>query len=217
VGAHGLPLIGTGDWNDGLNRVGDKGPGESVWLGWFLQHRPGPPSRRSRRLVVSVSSSERWRAHMKALRRALERDGWDGELVTAEPFFDDGTPLGSAMNAGVPDRLDRPNRGSVLSGAANPPHGAGGRWRGWRSISSDEGDGLVLLFTPPFDHSDVDPGYVKGYLPGIRENGGQYTHGAIWSVLAFAALGDGDKAGELFSILNPSTMPAPGQESIATR
>ena len=199
VGAHGLPLIGTGDWNDGMNRVGDKGRGESVWLGWFLHtvlatFAPIAEARGQR------SSSERWRAHMKALRRALERDGWDGDWYR-RAFFDDGTPLGSAMNAEC--RIDSIAQSwSVLSGAANPPHAQ-------RAMAAVEeylvrrGDGLVLLFTPPFDHSDVDPGYVKGYLPGIRENGGQYTHGAIWSVLAFAALGDGDKAGELFSILNP--------------
>ncbi len=199
VGAHGLPLIGSGDWNDGMNRVGHEGRGESVWLGWFLHtvmaaFAPIAEARGER------PRAERWRAHMKALRRALERHGWDGDWYR-RAFFDDGTPLGSAMNAEC--RIDSIAQSwSVLSGAANPPHAE-------RAMAAVEeylvrrGDGLVLLFTPPFDQSDVDPGYVKGYLPGIRENGGQYTHGAIWSVLAFAALGDGDKAGELFSILNP--------------
>jgi cyclic beta-1,2-glucan synthetase len=199
VGAHGLPLIGSGDWNDGMNRVGHDGRGESVWLGWFLHtvlaaFAPIAEARGER------PRAERWRAHMKALRRALERHGWDGDWYR-RAFFDDGTPLGSAMNAEC--RIDSIAQSwSVLSGAANPPHAE-------RAMAAVEeylvrrGDDVVLLFTPPFDHSDVDPGYVKGYLPGIRENGGQYTHGAIWSVLAFAALGDGDKAGELFSILNP--------------
>ena len=199
TGAHGLPLIGSGDWNDGMNRVGHEGLGESVWLGWFLHtvlaaFAPIAEARGER------PRAERWRAHMKALRRALERHGWDGDWYR-RAYFDDGTPLGSAMNAEC--RIDSIAQSwAVLSGAANPPHAA-------RAMAAVEeylvrrGDGLVLLFTPPFDHSDVDPGYVKGYLPGIRENGGQYTHGAIWSVLAFAALGDGDKAGELFSILNP--------------
>jgi cyclic beta-1,2-glucan synthetase len=199
LGAHGLPLIGSGDWNDGMNRVGYMGRGESVWLGWFLYtvlaaFAPIAESRGER------PRADRWRAHMKALRRALERDGWDGDWYR-RAFFDDGTPLGSASNAEC--RIDSIAQSwSVLSGAANPPHAE-------RAMAAVEeylvrrGDGLVLLFTPPFDHSDVDPGYVKGYLPGIRENGGQYTHGAIWSVLAFAALGDGDKAGDLFSILNP--------------
>ncbi len=199
VGAHGLPLIGSGDWNDGMNRVGHEGRGESVWLGWFLHavmaaFVPIAEARGER------PRAERWRAHMKALRRALERDGWDGDWYR-RAFFDDGTPLGSAMN--LECRIDSIAQSwSVLSGAANPP-------RAERAMAAVEeylvrrGDGLVLLFTPPFDHSDVDPGYVKGYLPGIRENGGQYTHGAVWSVLAFASLGDGDKAGELFSIINP--------------
>ena len=199
VGAHGLPLIGSGDWNDGMNRVGNEGRGESVWLGWFLHTVLGE--------IVPIADArgeraraERWRAHMKGLRRSLERHGWDGDWYR-RAFFDDGTPLGSAIN--VECRIDSIAQSwSVLSGAANPPHAQ-------RAMAAVEeylvrrGDGLVLLFTPPFDQADVDPGYVRGYLPGIRENGGQYTHGAIWSVLAFAALGEGDKAGELFSILNP--------------
>jgi cyclic beta-1,2-glucan synthetase len=199
VGTHGLPLIGSGDWNDGMNRVGNEGRGESVWLGWFLYtvlaaFAPIAEARGRR------PHAERWRAQMKTLRPALESDGWDGDWYR-RAFFDDGTPLGSAANAEC--RIDSIAQSwSVLSGAASPRHAQ-------RAMAAVEeflvrrGDGLVLLFTPPFDHSDVDPGYVKGYLPGIRENGGQYTHGAIWSVLAFAALGDGDKAGELFSILNP--------------
>ena len=199
VGLHGLPLMGSGDWNDGMDRVGHDGRGESVWLGWFLhialaafvpiaEHR-GEQAR-----------ADRWKAHMSGLERALEADGWDGDWYR-RAFFDDGTPLGSAMNAEC--RIDSIAQSwAVLSGVANPV-------RAERAMAAVNeflirlGDGLVLLFTPPFDHSDVDPGYIKGYLPGIRENGGQYTHGAIWSVLAFAALGDGDKAGELFSVLNP--------------
>jgi cyclic beta-1,2-glucan synthetase len=199
VGIHGLPLIGSGDWNDGMNRVGFEGRGESVWLGWFLHtvleafapiaHGRGRPP-----------EAQRWRAQMGTLEQALEGVGWDGDWYR-RAFFDDGTPLGSAANAEC--RIDSIAQSwSVLSGAADPVHAE-------RAMAAVEeylvrrGDGLVLLFTPPFDHSNVDPGYVKGYLPGIRENGGQYTHGAIWSALAFAALGDGDKAGELFSILNP--------------
>ena len=199
VGAHGLPLIGTGDWNDGMNRVGHLGQGESVWLGWFLHATLAAfvPIAEAR---GENPRAERWRTHMTLLRQALEQDGWDGDWYR-RAFFDDGTPLGSAINAEC--RIDSIAQSwSVLSGAANPAHAQ-------RAMAAVEeylirrGDGLVPLFTPPFNHSDVDPGYVKGYLPGIRENGGQYTHGAIWSVLAFAALGDGDKAGELFSILNP--------------
>ncbi|HET9521010.1 MAG TPA: glycosyl hydrolase family 65 protein, partial [Candidatus Limnocylindrales bacterium] len=198
-GVHGLPLMGSGDWNDGMNRVGHEGRGESVWLGWFLSTvlAAFAPIAEAR---GDAEHAQRWRASLKSLRRALERHGWDGDWYR-RAYFDDGTPLGSAAN--VECRIDSIAQSwSVLSGAADPDHAA-------RAMAAVEeyllrrGDGLILLFTPPFDRSDVDPGYIKGYVPGIRENGGQYTHGAIWSVLAFAALGDGDKAGELFSILNP--------------
>jgi len=199
VGPHGLPLIGTGDWNDGMNRVGEKGQGESVWLGWFLYRTLAGfiPIAEARGETAHV---ERWRTYSEQLRVALEEHGWDGDWYR-RAFFDDGTPLGSASN--VECRIDSIAQSwSVLSGAAE-------RSRSERAMAAvDEylirrGDGLVLLFTPPFDHADIDPGYIKGYVPGVRENGGQYTHGAIWSVLAFAGLGDGNKAGELFSILNP--------------
>ena len=199
VGAHGLPLIGSGDWCDGMNRVGHEGRGESVWLGWFLHavlamFGPIAEARGEGRRV------HRWRARMRTLEHALERDGWDGDWYR-RAFFDDGTPLGSAVNPEC--RIDAIAQSwSVLSGVADPS-------RAERAMAAMEeylvrpGDGLVLLFTPPFDHAGVDPGYVQGYVPGVRENGGQYTHGAIWSVIAFAALGDGDRAAELFSILNP--------------
>ncbi|MGZ8518578.1 MAG: GH36-type glycosyl hydrolase domain-containing protein [Candidatus Binatia bacterium] len=199
VGSHGLPLIGTGDWNDGMNRVGSAGKGESVWLGWFLHtilwefarvaDARGEPRR-----------AEIWRLHVSALKASLEREGWDGEWYR-RAYFDDGSPLGSATNTEC--RIDSIAQSwGVLSGAAEPARGA-------RAMAAVEkylvrrGDGLVLLFTPPFNQASPDPGYIKGYLPGVRENGGQYTHAAIWSVLAFAALGDGDKAGELFALLNP--------------
>ncbi|MGZ4805769.1 MAG: GH36-type glycosyl hydrolase domain-containing protein, partial [Ilumatobacteraceae bacterium] len=199
TGVHGLPLIGSGDWNDGMDRVGNQGKGESVWLGWFLHIALAAfvPIAEARGDDVRA---ENWRVHMKGLEQSLERDGWDGDWYR-RAFFDDGTPLGSAMNAEC--RIDSIAQSwAVLSGAGDPARAA----RAMASVYEflvRLGDGLVLLFTPPFDHSDVDPGYVKGYLPGIRENGGQYTHGAIWSVLASAALGDGDKAGELFTVLNP--------------
>ncbi|HSB88141.1 MAG TPA: glycosyl hydrolase family 65 protein, partial [Ilumatobacteraceae bacterium] len=199
VGEHGLPLIGSGDWNDGMDRVGHEGRGESVWLGWFLHIAltAFAPIAEARGDGVRA---KRWRAHLTGLSASLQSHGWDGDWYR-RAYFDDGTPLGSAMNSEC--RIDSIAQSwAVLSGAASPAHAA-------RAMAAvDEflvrlGDGLVLLFTPPFDQSDVDPGYIKGYLPGIRENGGQYTHGAIWSVLAYAALGDGDKAGELFTVLNP--------------
>lgn len=199
VGEHGLPLIGSGDWNDGMNRVGHEGRGESVWLAWFLSCALGPFIALAEARGDGVHA-ERWQAHISVLQQAVEREGWDGDWYR-RGFFDDGTPLGSAANAEC--RIDSIAQSwSVLSGVADPARAA------QAMAAVDEylirrGDGLVLLFTPPFDRSDVDPGYIKGYVPGIRENGGQYTHGAIWSVLAFAAIGDGDKAGELFSLLNP--------------
>ena len=199
VGAHGLPLMGSGDWNDGMNRVGHEGRGESVWLGWFLctvltAFAPIAAARGER------PRAARWRAHLRTLRRALERHGWDGDWYR-RAYFDDGTPLGSASNAEC--RIDSIAQSwSVLSGAADPTHAE----RAMAALDEHlvrRDDDLVLLLTPPFDRSDVDPGYVKGYLPGVRENGGQYTHAAAWSILAFAALGDGDRAGELFRMLNP--------------
>ena len=199
VGRHGLPLMGTGDWNDGMNRVGVGGQGESVWLGWFLLANLEPfailADRRgeNRRAIA-------WRESAAQLKAALERDGWDGDWYR-RAFFDDGTPLGSASNDEC--RIDSIAQSwGVLSGAADPE-------RARRSLAAvDEhllrrGDGLVLLFTPPFDRTALEPGYIKGYVPGVRENGGQYTHAAVWATIAFAALGDGDKAGELFAILNP--------------
>jgi len=199
VGSHGLPLIGTGDWNDGMNRVGSAGNGESVWLGWFLhtvlwefaRHADGRGEHQR---------AETWRLHVSALKASLEREAWDGEWYR-RAYFDDGTPLGSAANAEC--RIDSIAQSwGVISGAAEPARGA-------RAMAAVEkylvrrAEGLVLLFTPPFDHASPDPGYIKGYPPGVRENGGQYTHAAIWSVIALAALGEGDKAGELFALLNP--------------
>jgi cyclic beta-1,2-glucan synthetase len=199
VGSHGLPLIGTGDWNDGMNRVGSAGKGESVWLGWFL-HTNLWEFARLADARGEHQRAEMWRLHVSALKAALELKAWDGEWYR-RGYFDDGTPLGSVMNAEC--RIDSIAQSwGIVSGAAEPARGA-------RAMAAVEkylvrrGEGLVLLFTPPFDHASPDPGYIRGYLPGIRENGGQYTHAAIWSVLAFAALGDGDKAGELFSLLNP--------------
>jgi len=199
VGEHGLPLIGTGDWNDGMNRVGEKGKGESVWLGWFLHAALAAfaPLAKARGDAVRVAN---WLAHAARLRTSLERDGWDGDWYR-RAYFDDGTPLGSSTSDEC--RIDSIAQSwSVISGAADPV-------RGMRAMAVvDEqlihrGDALALLFTPPFDRTPLDPGYIKGYPPGIRENGGQYTHAAVWSAIAFAAQGDGDKSAELFSLLNP--------------
>jgi cyclic beta-1,2-glucan synthetase len=199
VGQHGLPLIGTGDWNDGMNRVGVFGKGESIWLGWLLLATlPGFAALAEARNDSPRAAS--WRQRDASLRQALEREGWDGGWYR-RAFFDDGTPLGSAQNDEC--RIDSIVQSwSVLSGAADPAHAA----TAMAAVNTDlvrRDEGLVLLFAPPFDKTPLDPGYIKGYPPGIRENGGQYTHGAIWSVIAFAMLGDGDRAGELFSLINP--------------
>jgi cyclic beta-1,2-glucan synthetase len=199
VGVHGLPLIGTGDWNDGMNRVGREGKGESVWLGWFLHSLLWEFARIADERGEGERAA-RWRGHVAALKTALEEHGWDGDWYR-RGYFDDGTPLGSATNAEC--RIDSIAQSwAVLSGAADKQRAA----RAMAAVQEylvRPGDGLVLLFTPPFDRGALDPGYIKGYLPGVRENGGQYTHAAIWCVLAFAALGEGDKAGWLFSVLNP--------------
>ena len=199
VGSHGLPLMGTGDWNDGMNRVGEMGKGESVWLAWFLhtilwEFAKIADSRGEQK------RAEAWRVHVSLLKAALERDGWDGEWYR-RAYFDDGTPLGAAGNAEC--RIDSIAQSwGVITGAAEPGRAA----RAMAAVDHwlvHRAEGLVLLLTPPFDNAGHDPGYIKGYPPGIRENGGQYTHAAVWAVIAFAVLGDGSKAAELFRMLNP--------------
>ncbi len=199
VGKHGLPLMGAGDWNDGMNRVGINGKGESVWLGWFLYttiaaFSPHVDSRKQK------ARGNRYRKHLENLRKSLEEKAWDGDWYR-RAYFDDGTPLGSARNEEC--RIDSIAQSwSVISGASDP-------YRMGRAMAAVEeylirrGDGLVILFTPPFDKGSLDPGYIKGYVPGVRENGGQYTHAAIWTMIAYSMLGDGERAGELFALLNP--------------
>jgi cyclic beta-1,2-glucan synthetase len=199
VGEHGLPLIGTGDWNDGMNRVGMMGKGESVWLGWFL-HATLAAFAPLAEMRGDRARAWPWRAHVAVLQDALERDGWDGDWYR-RGYFDDGTALGSSASDEC--RIDSIAQSwSVISGAADPARAL----RGMAAVDEqliDRRDGLALLFTPPFDGTPLDPGYIKGYPPGIRENGGQYNHAATWSVIAFAALGLGEKAAELFSLVNP--------------
>jgi cyclic beta-1,2-glucan synthetase len=199
LGGHGLPPMGTGDWNDGMNRVGEKGDGESVWLGWFLHAALTAfvPLARARR---ETKRAAKWSAHATALRASLEREAWDGDWYR-RAFFDDGEPLGSAASEEC--RIDAIAQSwAVLSGAAAPERAAQAMSAVERELIRRD-DGLALLFAPPFDKSALDPGYVKAYPPGVRENGGQYTHAASWSVMAFAALGEGDKAVGLFSLINP--------------
>jgi len=199
VGLHGLPLMGTGDWNDGMNRIGPEGKGESVWLAWFLHANLWEFARIADKRGESARA-ERWRLHVSDLKASIEKNGWDGNWYR-RAYFDDGTPVGSAANPEC--RIDSIAQSwGVLSGAADPS-------RALRAMGAVEehlvnrAEGLILLLTPPFDKTPHNPGYIKGYLPGVRENGGQYTHAAVWAVLAFAALGDGKKAVDLFNLLNP--------------
>jgi cyclic beta-1,2-glucan glucanotransferase len=199
IGSHGLPLFGTGDWNDGMNRVGAGGRGESVWLAWFLHAtlvRFAPFAERR----GEADKAALWRKHAFALQQAIEREAWDGDWYR-RGYFDDGTPLGSVSSDEC--RIDSVAQSwAVISGGAPPARAA----RAMSAVNAQlvsRSEGLVQLFTPPFDRSPHDPGYIKAYPPGLRENGGQYTHAAMWCALAFALLGDGDRAGELFSLINP--------------
>jgi cyclic beta-1,2-glucan synthetase len=199
VGSHGLPLIGTGDWNDGLNRVGVGGKGESVWLGWFLHAALSAFAPLADRRGEHARGAS-WREHAAALAPSLERDGWDGGWYR-RAYFDDGTPLGGS--ASTECRIDSIAQSwGVISGAADSARAEAAMAAVDEQLVRRD-DRLVLLFAPPFDRTPLEPGYIMGYPPGIRENGGQYTHGAVWSVIARAMLGDGDGASELFSLLIP--------------
>ncbi len=198
-GRHGIPLMGSGDWNDGMNRVGNEGEGESVWLGFFLAHIL------ERFIPIAEGRGDRQRAsRYTAFRRelvhALNADGWDGKWYR-RAFYDDGTPLGSAQNDEC--RIDAIAQGwSILSGVA-PPARAEQALDAVDQHLVDERAGLIRLLTPAFDVTDHDPGYIKGYLPGVRENGGQYTHGVLWAVRAFAEAGRHDRATELLRMILP--------------
>jgi cellobiose phosphorylase len=198
-GVHGLPLIGSGDWNDGMNRVGEHGRGESVWLGFFSCEVLRSFAEVAR-LHDDEAFAQRCDGELARLRSALELHGWDGEWYR-RAYFDDGTPLGSSGNSEC--RIDSIAQSwSVLSGVASPAR----RQQAMNSLDQHlvrRDAGLVQLLDPPFDRSPMDPGYIKGYVPGVRENGGQYTHAAIWATMAFAELGDSARAWELLRMINP--------------
>ena len=199
VGPHRLPLIGTGDWNDGLNLVGIEGRGESIWLAWFLCDV-------LQRFAVVVEqqgdavTASLYRERAKEYAAAVENTAWDGAWYQ-RATYDDGAPLGSKSDSEC--QIDSIAQSwAVLSGAGDPVRAR----QAMQSVVDRlvrPHDRLILLFTPPFDKTPHDPGYIKGYLPGTRENGGQYTHAAIWGAWAFASLGDGARVGELFNLLNP--------------
>jgi cellobiose phosphorylase len=198
-GEHGLPLMGSGDWNDGMNLVGFHGRGESVWLAFFLYDilirfseiagRYGDPA-----------FAGRCRAEADLLRKNIELHGWDGKWYL-RAFFDDGSPLGSTSNPEC--RIDSIAQSwSVLSGAGSAER----QWQGMEAVDQHlvrRDAHLIQLLDPPFDKSPLNPGYIKGYVPGVRENGGQYTHAAIWATMAFAGLGDHKRAWELLEMINP--------------
>jgi len=216
-GAHGLPLIGTGDWNDGLNRVGVGGLGESVWLAWFacdvLERFAQLSDQRGARETAPLSwgddtpmvdqsgeAPQGYRARAQAYAAAVEQSAWDGAWYQ-RATYDDGTPLGSGRE--LECQIDAIAQSwAVLSRAGDPARSRQAMQAVLQRLVLPQ-DRLSLLFAPPFDQTEHDPGYIKGYLPGIRENGGQYTHAAIWTAWAIAQLGDGKQAGELFDMLNP--------------
>jgi cellobiose phosphorylase len=209
-GMHGLPFIGTGDWNDGMNMVGNQGKGESVWLGFFL-YEVLMQFAKVAQAQNDLPFAEKCRKEASLLNHNIEKNGWDGEWYI-RAWFDDGKPLGSSENEEC--MIDSIAQSwSVLSGAGDVNRSR---------IAMDavdnrlvrRKDSLIQLLDPPFDKSDLNPGYIKGYVPGVRENGGQYTHAAIWMAMAFARSGDRKRAWELLSIINPVNHTA-SKEDIA--
>ncbi|MFZ4483068.1 MAG: GH36-type glycosyl hydrolase domain-containing protein [Chthoniobacterales bacterium] len=198
-GQHGLPLIGCGDWNDGMNMIGRDGRGESVWLAFFLHDvltRFAGLAQGRKDEVFAAECLEQ----AALLRRQIEAHGWDGAWYR-RAYFDNGEPLGSQLNPEC--QIDAlPQSWAVLSGAGRPDRSREAMAAVERRLVRDD-SGLILLFDPPFDHSDLNPGYIKGYIPGVRENGGQYTHAAIWTTMAFALMGETERAWELMGLLNP--------------
>ncbi len=198
-GVHGIPLMGSGDWNDGMSTVGNQGKGESVWLGWFL-HRILKKFSQICHLMKDKERGDRYLVVADTIVEHIDKNAWDGEWYI-RAFYDDGSPLGSSQNTeciidslaqswSIISREDEYERSRVAMKSVED-----------YLIKKDEG--LILLFTPPFDESDQEPGYIKGYVPGVRENGGQYTHAASWVIKGFAQLKEGDKAHELYHMINP--------------
>jgi cyclic beta-1,2-glucan synthetase len=198
-GIHGLPLMGCGDWNDGMSRVGNEGRGESVWLAFFLYDVLTQFSHVARQRG-DVVFADRCVAQAKKVKENIEHHAWDGQWYL-RAWFDNGEPLGSHTNPEC--QIDSlPQSWSIISGAGQPERSREAMQSvDHRLVRRDAG--LIQLFDPPFDKSALNPGYIKGYIPGVRENGGQYTHGAIWTAMAFALMGESERAWELFAMLNP--------------
>jgi cyclic beta-1,2-glucan synthetase len=198
-GEHGLPLMGCGDWNDGMNLVGHEGRGESVWLAFFLYDVLTQFAELARQRN-DTTFAERCLAQASQLQQNIEQHAWDGQWYR-RAYFDNGEPLGSRTNPEC--QIDSlPQSWSVISRAGNPQR-ARQAMQGVDERLIRRDSGLIQLFDPPFDQSSLNPGYIKGYIPGVRENGGQYTHGAIWTTMAFALMGENDRAWDLFALLNP--------------
>ncbi len=207
TGVHGLPLMGSGDWNDGMNRVGVGGRGESIWLGWFLC----ATLKRFAGLAKQMKDDPApYLQKAETLSQALEANAWDGDWYL-RAFFDDGKTLGSHENDEC--KIDSIAQSWAVLSEAGDPKRATTAMESVNRLLVKQAEQMVLLFTPPFDKTENNPGYIKGYLPGVRENGGQYTHAAVWSAWAFAALGQGDRAWELFRMLNPITHADYARES----
>ncbi len=198
-GEHGLPLMGSGDWNDGMNTVGNKGKGESVWLGWFLYST----MEKFIPLCIQRNDNERAQRYLESLGRlkqALEENAWDGNWYR-RAYFDNGTPLGSIQNSEC--KIDSVSQSwAVISGAGDAKR-IKAAMQSVENYLVNKEEGLVKLLTPPFDNSELEPGYIKSYVPGVRENGGQYTHAAAWVIIAFAKMCNGDTAWEIFDLINP--------------
>jgi len=198
-GKHGLPLIGSGDWNDGMNLVGLEGKGESVWLAFFMCEVLSQFSKLAK-LRGDLNFSKKCESEVGNLRRNIEQHAWDGQWYL-RAYFDDGTPLGSSESPEC--QIDSIAQSwSVLSGAGEDNHSR----MAMEAVDKHlvrRNDSLVQLLDTPFDKASLNPGYIKGYVPGVRENGGQYTHAAIWAAMAFAALGDSPRAWELLEMINP--------------
>ncbi|HOJ10547.1 MAG TPA: glycosyl transferase, partial [Clostridiales bacterium] len=199
LGEHGIPLMGSGDWNDGMNKVGSGGRGESVWLGWFLCSilekfipickKAGDEDRAGQYKEISAN-----------IIQAIENNAWDGSWYL-RAWFDDGKPLGSTENTEC--RIDSIAQSWAAISGLGDIERTKEALKAVQNYLINKEEGIIKLFTPPFDKGDLEPGYIKGYVPGVRENGGQYTHAAVWVILAFAMIGDGDKAHQLFHMINP--------------
>ena len=198
-GVHGLPLMGSGDWNDGMNLVGIEGRGESVWLAFFLYDVLTRFAELARG-HNDIGFADRCLAQTRKLQESIEQHGWDGQWYR-RAYFDSGDPLGSQINSEC--QIDSVSQSwSVLSGAGDPQRTRQAMQAVTERLVLPEAK-LIKLLDPPFDHSTLHPGYIKGYVPGVRENGGQYTHAAVWTAMAFAFLGDNERAWELAALLNP--------------